>query len=70
MIEENSKREEIFKAVRTIKKEKAGKQHFISWETKCLKTNNLVEEAREILKCEELTYKEAEKLEAYYQSLN
>ena len=27
------------------------------------------QEARKILKCEELTYKEAEKLEAYYQSL-
>ena len=32
-------------------------------------SKDLVEEARKILKCEELTYKEAEKLEAYYQSL-
>lgn len=69
LIEENSKREEIFKAVRTIKKEKQAVAFYKLGDKTFEKQNNLVEEAREILKCEELTYKEAEKLEAYYQSL-
>lgn len=69
LIEENSKHEEIFKAVRTIKKEKQAAAFYKLGDKTFEKQNNLVEEARQILKCEELTYKEAEKLEAYYQSL-
>ena len=69
LIEENSKHEEIFKAVRTIKKEKQAAAFYKLGDKTFEKQNNLVEEARKILKCEELTYKEAEKLETYYQSL-
>ena len=69
LIEENSKHEEIFKAVRTIKKEKQAAAFYKLGDKTFEKQNNLVEDAREILKCEELTYKEAEKLETYYQSL-
>lgn len=69
LIEENSKHKEIFKAVRTIKKEKQAAAFYKLGDKTFEKQNNLVEEARKILKCKELTYKEAEKLEAYYQSL-
>ena len=69
LIEENSKHEEIFKAVKTIKKEKQAAAFYKLGDKTFEKHNNLVEEARKILKCEELTYKEAEKLETYYQSL-
>ena len=69
LVEENQKHKEIFEAVKIIKKEKQAAVFYKLGDKTFERQNNLVEEAKKVLKHNDITYKEAEKLEAYYQAL-
>ena len=69
LIAENEAYEDVFEAVRTIKKEKQAATFYKLGDATFHRQNEAVTKAREVLKEANLTYKEACKLEEHYTSL-
>lgn len=69
LVNENEKYRDIFESVNTIKKEKQAATFYKFGDKTFHKQNEKIVDARNILKKNEITFNEAEKLENHYQSL-